>query len=366
MKTTFRLFILILLSLSYIQASAQLYRVESLVSDVIFTKDKPANFIDRSNEKGYRIPNGTEIKVLSRVVKDTTSSRGVLAEIEYKDKHYYTEARWLVFSENNEEGVEDIFANDDLSTSTSEFMGFSIKKLTPHSSWGRFLYSYIPPAISAGLLLIAIILLLLSPKLFLPGLCFILSAAIQIYLSAMLDWDVYWWCNPNYQGLKLSILRVILLGLYLLMQFLSIVFFYGSGDDNLKVWPIVTGYLLTFPAGMLSASLTGYFWIGAALCYLIPLFINFIRSGFKGAVITIFFFIAINIIFGTFISALQVSLWILGGLIIACPALLYLISLTISPILENLKSDGVEYGWTASGRRFIIRRKKEDGFHNYS
>ena len=67
MKTTFRILLLITLSLISIDISAQLYRVESLVSDVIFTKDKRAKVIDRSNEKGYRIPNGTEIKVLSRV-----------------------------------------------------------------------------------------------------------------------------------------------------------------------------------------------------------------------------------------------------------------------------------------------------------
>ena len=83
MKATLvlRLSAVILLSLFCTHVSAQLYRVESLVSNVIFTKDKPASFIDRSNEKGYRIPNGTEIKVLSRVVHDTIGSRAILAEI---------------------------------------------------------------------------------------------------------------------------------------------------------------------------------------------------------------------------------------------------------------------------------------------
>lgn len=147
MKATlvFRLFAVILLPLFCIHVSAQLYRVESLVSNVIFTKDKPASFIDRSNEKGYRIPNGTEIQVLSRVVHDTIGSHAILAEIAYKDKHYYTEARWLVFSGNNEKGVKDIFADDDFSPSAPELMGISLMKLDPHSSWGRFLYSYIPP-----------------------------------------------------------------------------------------------------------------------------------------------------------------------------------------------------------------------------
>ena len=183
MKATlvFRLFAVILLPLFCIHVSAQLYRVESLVSNVIFTKDKPASFIDRYNKKGYRIPNGTEIQVLSRVVHDTIGSRAILAEIAYKDKHYYTEARWLVFSGNNEEGVKDIFADDDFSPSAPELMGISLMKLDPHSSWGRFLYSYIPLSVSAALLLIAIVLLVLSPRLFLPGLCFFLSAAIQIY-----------------------------------------------------------------------------------------------------------------------------------------------------------------------------------------
>ena len=126
MKTTFRILLLITLSLISIDISAQLYRVESLVSDVIFTKDKRAKVIDRSNEKGYRIPNGTEIKVLSRVVEDTASARGILAKIEYNGKYYYTEARWLVFSENNKEGVKNIFANDNFSPAAPEFNGIKV------------------------------------------------------------------------------------------------------------------------------------------------------------------------------------------------------------------------------------------------
>lgn len=361
MKATlvFRLFAVILLPLFCIHVSAQLYRVESLVSNVIFTKDKPASFIDRSNEKGYRIPNGTEIQVLSRVVHDTIGSRAILAEIAYKDKHYYTEAQWLVFSGNNEEGVKDIFADDDFSPSAPELMGISLMKLDPHSSWGRFLYSYIPLSVSAALLLIAIVLLVLSPRLFLPGLCFFLSAAIQIYLSAMLDWDTYWWCNPAYQGLKLSMLRALLLGLYLLLQFLCIVFFYDSGGDKLKAWPVVAGYLLTFPAGLLSVGLTGYFWIGAALCYLIPIFINLVNSGFRGVVITLFLFMAVSIIFGTLGSLLQVSIWILGELILVCPVFLFVIFKVFGPLMQEIKPDIVHYGWTSSGDLIITREKRK-------
>lgn len=360
MKTTRHLFILILLSLLCTDAPAQLYRVESLVNDAIFTKDKPDNLIDRSNEKGYRIPNGTEIRVLSRVVKDTTSARGILAKIEYKDKTYYTEARWLVFSENNEEGVKDLFANDDFSPAAPELMGINLVRLDPHSQFGRFLYSYIPPAISAALLLLAIILLVLSPNLFLPGSLFLLSAAIQVYLSAMLDWETFWWCNPAYHGLTTSMLRVIPLGLYLLMQFAFIIFFYASGDEKMKCWPIVAGYLLALPAGMLSTGIIGNFWAGALLCFLIPIIINLINSGIKGAVITIFLFIAISIILGTFTSIFQVSLWILGELIIVCPVLLYLLSLVIGPILDSRKLEVVEYGWRADGKRYIKHGKKDE------
>ena len=50
MKTTFRILLLITLSLISIDISAQLYRVESLVSDVIFTKDKRAKVIDRMSK----------------------------------------------------------------------------------------------------------------------------------------------------------------------------------------------------------------------------------------------------------------------------------------------------------------------------
>ena len=60
MKATlvFRLFAVILLPLFCIHVSAQLYRVESLVSNVIFTKDKPASFIDQrvQDTQRYRNP----------------------------------------------------------------------------------------------------------------------------------------------------------------------------------------------------------------------------------------------------------------------------------------------------------------------
>lgn len=360
MKTTLHLFVLILLSLFCADASAQLYRVESLVNNVIFTKDKPAKVIDRSNEKGYRIPNGTEIKVLSRVVEDTLSSRGILAQIEYKGKQYYTEARWLVFSENNGEGVKDLFADDDFSAAAPELMGISLVKLDPHSSFGRFLYGYIPPILSAALLLAAIILLLISSKLFLPGLLFLLSAGIQVYLSAMLDWDTFWWCNPAYYGLTASMLRVIPLGLYLVMQFGFIVFFYLSGDDNMKAWPAVAGYLLTFPAGLLSVSVTGVFWIGAALCYLIPILINLFKAGIKGAVITVFLFIAISIIFGTLASLFQISLWIVGELIVVCPVVLYLLSLVIGPLFDDRSLATLERESQLVQEKMFRRRKREN------
>lgn len=360
MKTTLHLFVFILLSLFCADASAQLYRVESLVNNVIFTKDKPAKVIDRSNEKGYRIPNGTEIKVLSRVVEDTLSSRGILAKIEYKGKQYYTEARWLVFSENNGEGVQDLFADDDFSPAPPELMGISLVKLDPHSSFGRFLYGNIPPILSAALLLAAIILLLISSKLFLPGLLFLLSAGIQVYLSAMLDWETFWWCNPAYYGLTESMLRVLPLGLYLILQFGFIVFFYASGDDNMKAWPIVAGYLLTFPAGLLSVSITGVFWIGAALCYLIPLLINLVKAGIKGAVITVFLFIAISIVFGTLTSLFQVSLWLLAELIVVCPAVLYLLSLIIGPLFDDRSLATIERESQLTQEKMFRRRKREN------
>ena len=366
MKTTFRILLLITLSLISIDISAQLYRVESLVSDVIFTKDKRAKVIDRSNERGYRIPNGTEIKVLSRVVEDTTNARGILAKIEYNGKYYYTEARWLVFSENNKEGVKNIFANDNFSPAAPELMGLKLTQLDPHSKFGHFLYSYIPPIISASLLLIGIIMLFFNFRPLIPGILFLISSGIQVYLSTMLDWDVFWWCNPDYHELSVSMLRVVLLAIYLIMQFSFIILFYMSGDDKMKIWPIVACYLLVWPAGMLSVYFIGTIWAGTALCYLIPIFINLVNAGIKGAITTIFFFIAISIIFGTFTSMFQISLWLLGEMLIVCPGLAFLLSLVIGPVLENLSEKGRTYGWTSDGKRHIMDDKDNTGNFRYS
>lgn len=210
------------------------------------------------------------------------------------------------------------------------------------------------------MLLAAIILLLISSKLFLPGLLFLLSAGIQVYLSAMLDWETFWWCNPAYYGLTESMLRVLPLGLYLILQFGFIVFFYASGDDNMKAWPIVAGYLLTFPAGLLSVSITGVFWIGAALCYLIPLLINLVKAGIKGAVITVFLFIAISIVFGTLTSLFQVSLWLLAELIVVCPAVLYLLSLIIGPLFDDRSLATIERESQLTQEKMFRRRKREN------
>ena len=366
MKTIFRFFLLIILFLFSNDISAQLYRVESLVNDVIFTKDKRAKVIDRSNEKGYRIPNGTEIKVLSRVVEDTTSARGILAKIEYNGKYYYTEARWLVFSENNKEGVKNIFANDNFSPAAPELIGLKLTQFDPHSKFGHLLYSYIPPILSASLLLIGIIMLLFNSRPLIPGILFLISSGIQVYLSTMLDWDVFWWCNPDYQEFLVSILRVVLLALYLIMQFSFIILFYMSGDDNMKIWPIIAGYLLVWPMGMLSVYFIGTIWVGAALCYIIPIFINLVNAGIKGVITTIFFFIAISIIFGTFISMFQISLWLLGEMLIICPGLAFLLSLVIGPVLENLSEKGRTYGWTSEGKRHIMDDNDNTGNFRYS
>ena len=96
------------------EVNAQQYEADFIIGNYIRAERTDAD----GTRWTVKIPNGTKLSVDGRVVRgDSTDCRSVLAEFVYDGKQYTTQARWLRFSDENADGVTDLFAGDDFSPS---------------------------------------------------------------------------------------------------------------------------------------------------------------------------------------------------------------------------------------------------------
>lgn len=307
----------VFLMLSVIPAVSQIYETEYL----------PGNFIraEKVDADGKlrieKIPNGTRIEVKGRIVgKDSTSCRNILAEFEFEGGKYTTEARWLKFSEENNDAVIDIFAADDFSPRFHVLKDCRFAKMNPLSAKGKFLYGLTLPILMFVSVVMALLMLLRGSKR-LSLVPFLLSMGLQVYSILMLGEDSWWWCDTHYQTLGGAIAGFIPLALFIALVFSYVVLTWAMSKTEAKIWPVVVCVLAIPPAALISKEFFGSFGVGMAVAFLFPLLVNGIKGGISGIADTVVLTAGVVELLLIIAAGALISGRILVAMITVCPIL---------------------------------------------
>lgn len=339
----FRILSLLFFLCLAILAKAQKYEVDCLVGPELkaVAADKPTDF-DGSRNVIY-IRNGTIVNVVERIVVgtdgqtvshfgqagDSIDVRQIKGLIEYDGKRYLAEARWLKFSDQNPPSVSDRFASDDFRLFHQLASWLDLPRIDIHSDSTRFLYSGMLPFVALLLMFAAVWMALKTRFLLLSALPFLVAVGICIYMIAMIDWDALWWCNPDYVGINHAIVGIIPVVLFMALTLLYLFSVTIFAKDALLIWPLVVGYLLQWPAMLLSAHFMGSIWPALLVCYGIPALINGLRIRLYGVVMTIVVLVAIHTFVVAVATVVQISIWILMALALASPLIAFILSTVI-------------------------------------
>lgn len=313
-------------------SAAQDYEVDCLVASEVkaVPMDKPTDISIPQTVLYFR--NGTHVNVVGRKVVgsgnnashlngsgDSIDVRQIKAVIEYEGTNYLTEARWLRFSDKNPSSASDIFAADNFRPRPQLEQWLDLPRLDIHSDATRMLYGPVLPILALLLVLVAVLLVLRTRFILVSALPFVAAAAIMVYMAVMIDWDAFWWCNPDYVGLPKAICGILLVALFMALTFCYFFCVTTFAKGSFLVWPIVVGYLLQWPMMMLSSVLIGSVWPAIVVCYGVPMLINGMRSRLYGVVMTIVGFVALYTFVVSLAVTIQISMWILMALAISSP-----------------------------------------------
>lgn len=265
------------------QSSAQLYVADSPFSsgikiyegEIIKDGDGNDHVSVKYDAKRIEIPNGTTLKVIGRCVGESpVGSQGYeKAIVDFDNKRFYTEACWLKFSDENKEGVENIFAEVDFSPNTfnignkDDAWTRKFNTMNIHSEEGYFWYSYTMPGVIIALMFVAFILVILSmrgnfvlSRLTLVVAPFLMFAALcfELYYVVRMGTQSVWWCNKELVGLWGAVGRSIPFVLAMLIQigfiglYLSLFNRLSNTEIKAKV-PIIGMLIMLIPGFFIAA-----------------------------------------------------------------------------------------------------------------
>lgn len=339
---------------------AQKYEVDCLVGPEIKATpvEKPTEY-DGSRRVLY-IANGTLVDVVGRTVTgpdgrtashlgdvgDSVDVRQIKGIIHYDGRRYLVEARWLKFADENPPSATDRFASDNFRPRLQLTSWLAMPRLDVHSASTRMLYSRWLPFMALLLMFLAVWMTLRTRFLVLSALPFFAAVGIVIYMALMIDWDALWWCNPDYVGIENAIVGIIPVALFMALALMYLLCVTTFIKAPLLIWPIVIGYILQWPAMLVSAHFTGSIWPALLVCYGIPVLINGLRLRLYGVVMTLVTLVAIHTFVVALATVVQVSLWIMMAMALASPLIAFLLSTIIG-----------KYQHTKNGR-WVLRNGK--------
>lgn len=332
-------------------AQAQTYVVDCLVAPELraVAASKPTDF-DGTRTVLY-LRNGATVQVVGRRVVgpdgqsaahttsagDTLDARQIKAVIAYKGKRYLAEARWLRYADQNPPSASDIFASDNFRPRPQLARWLTLPRIDMHTAATRTLYGPVLPLVALALMAIAVWMTLRTRFVLLSALPFVAAAAIVAYTAVMIDWDALWWCNPDYVGLPKAIGGALLVALFMVLAFCYMFCVTLFASHSLLVWPFVIGYLVQWPALLLSYQLTGSLWPALLACYGIPILINGLRARLYGVVMTATGIVALHVFVVMLAVVIQVSLWILMAVALASPVIGIALSTTVGKLAREGK-----------------------------
>ena len=322
---------------------AQKYEVDCLVGPEIkaIPAEKPTEHV--GSRTVLYIPNGTLVDVVGRTVIGpdgrTTSHLGdgggsvdvrqIKGIIHYDGRRYLVEARWLKFADENPPSATDRFASDNFRPRPHITSWLAPPRLDIHSASTRMLYSRWLPFMALLLMFLAAWMPTRTRFVGLSALPFFASVGIIIYMVWMIDWDALWWCNPDYVGIVNAIVGTIPLALFMALALVYLLCVTTFSKAPLLIWPIVIGYILQWPAMMVSICFTVSIWPALLVCYGIPVLINGLRLHLYGVVMTLVTLVAIHTFVVVLATVVQVSLWIIMAIALVSPMMAFLLSTII-------------------------------------
>lgn len=193
----------------------------------------------------FKLPMGEVVEV-TRLLKGHDG----YGAIEIEGKEYGVEKHYLLFSEDNTEGVEDIFKNT--------------REAVQHSWTGKFFASFTPYAIVAILFIVAIGFMFIGFKssatrrlalYVVPG-CVLFASLIEIWAYITLGTDAFWWCSMDRYGFFGSLFRAIPFVAFVAFQLYSIKLYERlllgeNSDQKLSIKPMAISLAICIPVAII-------------------------------------------------------------------------------------------------------------------
>lgn len=210
-------------------------------------------------EPVFKMAMGKEVEV-TRLLKGKKS----YGAIEIDGKEYGVRSKYLLFSEDNPEGVEDIFGDT--------------RERVNHSWSGKFFATFTPYAIIALFFILAIVFTFLGFKsktikelalYMVPG-CMIIASLMEVWAYLTLGTDVFWWCSMDNYGFWGSLIRAIPFMLFVAFQLFSIKIYEQlllgeNSNENLSIKPMAISLAICIPLWIVAVISLTSMGIGSTL-----------------------------------------------------------------------------------------------------
>ncbi len=226
---------------------AQKYVVDDIFADSIsvynitFSKDGNYELLDK---EAFKLPMGETVAV-ERLLKGQTA----YGLITVNGKEYGVNSGYLLFSDENPEGTEDIFGDT--------------RSRTNHTWQGKFFASFTPYAIIAILFLAAMAFMFFGMKIYtirryalfvVPG-CILLASLLEIWAYWVLGNDAFWWCDKDKYGFFGSLFWAIPFMLFVAYQLYSFKFYQQlllgkDPETKLSIKPMAVSLIICVPVAI--------------------------------------------------------------------------------------------------------------------
>lgn len=197
----------------------------------------------------FKLPMGEKV-VVERVLKGNSG----YAAVRFDGTEYAMSSHYLLFSEDNPEGTEDLFGDT--------------RERTNHSTMGKFFATMTPYWFVIILFVTAIVFTFLGlsyavvrrPALFVVPICIFLASLIEIWAACVMGNDAFWWCDKDIYGFWGSLFRALPFMLFVAFQLYSIKLYkslllkeIAEPDKELSLKPLGISVAICLPSTILVA-----------------------------------------------------------------------------------------------------------------
>lgn len=234
------------MAISTFTLSAQKYIVDDNFLDSVnickISVSDPKTGTETLGEPAFKMAMGQEVTV-TRLLKGHTGYGAIVVD----GREFGVQSKYLLFSEDNPEGTEDIFGDT--------------RDRVNHSWTGKFFASFTPYAIISLFFILAIAFVLLGFKAaairrlalyVVPG-CMLIASLMEVWAYKTLGTDAFWWCSMDNYGFFGSLFRAIPFCVFVAFQLYSIKLYENmllagrDSDEKLSIKPMAISLAVCLP-----------------------------------------------------------------------------------------------------------------------